>query len=216
MVLTALVSELTPASQWLSDVFFSLDYLILSFYHSLAEAAGAVLTPVMYVISLTGKGGILLIAVSVVLICFKKTRRTGIYCLTGLAIGVFFTNLTIKPIVQRPRPYNYNADIMSWWKYYGGWSDFEEDFSFPSGHVTAAADFSVAFCMANGKKYIPWAALYILLMGISRNYLMMHYPSDVLFAIIIGTVSGILAGLLVGWGYRKYEERKSLSARKPE
>lgn len=212
MLLAAVAGSLTPVAQWLSDVFFGLDYIILSFYHSLSEAAGVVLSPIMYVISLTGKSGIPLIIVSIVLICFKKTRKAGIFCLSSIIIGALFTNLTIKPLVQRPRPYDFNGDIEVWWNSLGMWRDNEHDFSFPSGHVTVAADFSVAFCFAQGKKYIPWAALYVLLMGISRNYLMMHYPSDILGGMIIGIAAGVIAGLLVGFIYRKVEERRGLSA----
>ena len=38
---------LTPAAQLINDIFGSLDYAILSFYHSLAESAGAVMTPLI-------------------------------------------------------------------------------------------------------------------------------------------------------------------------
>lgn len=204
---------LTPAANFINDIFFAADYQILAWYHALAVACPW-LTPIMEGISLTAKSGIPLILISIVLICFKKTRRTGVYCLAGLAIGALLVNVIVKPLIMRPRPYVYSAEIRSWWEAVG--MNTESDGSFPSGHTNAAADFSVAFCFANGKKYIPWAALYILLMGISRNFLQVHYPSDVLFGIIFGVGAGIIAGVVVGFVYKKLEERKSIENANPE
>ena len=82
-----LTAGLTGAASFLNALFWELDFAILSFYHSVSEAVGAVLSPIMYVISLTGKGGYLLMAVSIVMMFFKKTRRTGICCLSSSARG---------------------------------------------------------------------------------------------------------------------------------
>lgn len=212
-----LTAGMTGVASFLNSFFWELDFAILSFYHSVYEAAGTVLSPVMYFISLLGKGGYFLLAVSAVMIIFKKTRRTGICCLAGIIIGALFTNITIKPLVQRPRPYDFDlVNIKLWWEGMGRWRDVEHDFSFPSGHVTAAADFSVAFCFTRGKKYIPWAILFICLMGISRNYLMMHYPTDVLAGMIIGTCAGLLSGILCGLVFKKLDARKSIISGKGE
>ncbi len=212
-----LTAGLTGAASFLNSLFWELDFAILGFYHSVSEAVGAVLSPIMYVISLTGKGGYLLMAVSIVMMFFKKTRRTGICCLAGIMIGALFTNLTIKPLVQRPRPYDFDTgNVKLWWESLGKWMDVEHDFSFPSGHVTVAADFSIAFCCSRGKKYLPWAIAYILIMGISRNYLMMHYPSDVLGGIVIGVCAGLLSGLLCSLVFKKIDERRGIKAAKSE
>ena len=47
-----------------------------------------------------------------------------------------------------------------------------------------------------GKKMILPTVIIVLLMGISRNYLMAHFPSDVLGGIIVGLIGGI-AGTLI-------------------
>ena len=212
-----LTAGLTGIASFLNSFFWELDFAVLSFYHSLSEAAGAVLSPIMYVITLMGEGGYLLMAVSAVMIIFKKTRRTGICCLAGILIGALFTNITIKPLVQRPRPYDFDTvNIKLWWDSLGSWRDFEHDYSFPSGHVTAASDFSVAFCCIRGKKYIPWAILFICLMGISRNYLMMHYPTDVIAGMLIGIGAGFLSCLLCGMVFKKLDERKDIISGKGE
>lgn len=60
------------------------------------------------------------------------------------------------------------------------------DHSFPSGHTTAA--FSLAVPMMIG--HPEWTALFLtlsLVVGFSRMYLGLHYPSDVLAGAVIGT-----------------------------
>ena len=48
-----------------------------------------------------------------------------------------------------------------------------------------------------GNKRVSWLALvFAFLMGLSRIYLVVHYPSDVLGGLIVGTVAGILAVLI--------------------
>ena len=68
--------------------------------------------------------------------------------------------------------------------------------SFPSGHTTAAfASMVPLFLM--GRKRVSWLALvFAFMMGVSRIYLVVHYPSDVLGGLLVGTVAGILAVLI--------------------
>lgn len=203
--------ELTVFAEWLNAVFFDLDYAILGFYHSLAAACGWLLSPVLGTLTLTAWKGALLILISIVMICFRKTRRTGICCLLALAIGALFTNLLVKPAVARPRPYDFDATLRLWWEYAG--SHVESDLSFPSGHMTAACGFTSAFVLSRGKKWLPWGILYVVLMGVSRNYLIVHYPSDVLFGFLFGAVAGIISFFLVRAVYRRWGNTKALRER---
>ena len=204
-----LTAGLTGAASFLNSLFWELDFAILGFYHSVSEAVGAVLSPIMYVISLTGKGGYLLMAVSIVMMFFKKTRRTGICCLAGIMIGALFTNLTIKPLVQRPRPYDFDkVNVKLWWESLGRWMDVEHDFSFPSGHVTAAAAGMGAICFMRGRRWIWPAAGVVLVMMFARNYLMAHFPSDVIAAVLIGVFSAWVAYLITMQIFAFFSTRK--------
>lgn len=187
--------ELTAAAQWLNTAFADFDQGITTAVHRLYEVGGGFFTPFMKLISLMGKGGIFLILLSIALILFKRTRRFGTAMLLGLAIGAIFTNLFIKVAVARPRPY---ADPEGF--FYPLWDLMgratESDKSFPSGHTTAAFASMVAVFLV-GDKRVSWTALiFAFLMGISRIYLVVHYPSDVLGGLIIGTVAGILGTLV--------------------
>ena len=61
----------------------------------------------------------------------------------------------------------------------------------------------MAFFLAGNKKY-SWTGFFAaLLIGFSRIYLCVHYPSDVLFGFIVGIIAGSIAYLIV-WLLYKY------------
>ena len=113
----------------------------------------------------------------------------------GLALGAIVVNLWLKVVIARPRPYaDVNGMFYPLWEMLG--SHTESDFSFPSGHTNAAfAAMLPLFLM--GKKNWSWLALlFAILMGISRIYLVVHYPSDVLGGLITGTIAGIIGTMI--------------------
>lgn len=187
--------ELTAAAQWLNTAFAGFDQSVTAAVHRLYEVGGGFFTPLMKLISLMGKEGIFLILLSLALIVFKPTRRFGTAMLLGVSIGAIFTNLFIKVVVARPRPYaDPNGFFYPLWDMMGRAT--ESDKSFPSGHTTAAFATMVPVFL-QGNKRISWTALiFAFLMGLSRIYLVVHYPSDVLGGLIVGTVAGILGTLL--------------------
>ena len=60
-----------------------------------------------------------------------------------------------------------------------------------------------ALCLMRGRKLVVPSVIVVLLMAISRNYLMAHYPSDVLFAAIIGVASAFIAYYITGTAARR-------------
>ena len=207
--------EMTAAAAWLNTTFANFDQSITTAVHKLYESCGSWMTSVMELISLLGKGGIALIVLSLVLLVIRKTRRFGTAMLLGLAIGAVVVNLWLKVVIARPRPY---ADINGF--YYPLWqmmgSHIESDYSFPSGHTNAAFACMVpAFLL--GKKSWSWLCLlFAFLMGVSRIYLVVHYPSDVLGGLIMGTIAGLLGVLIMkhlpekwySWSLKKEDSPK--------
>jgi undecaprenyl-diphosphatase len=188
--------ELTASAQWLNSTFSGIDRWVFSFWHTAAENYGSVLTPLMKFISLTAKDGIFLIILSLLLISMPKSRRVGVHTLLSITLGALMTNVVLKGLIARPRPFNINDEFYNWWVCVG--SNMENGRSFPSGHVTAATAFSVAAALSSGKKYVWFLSIgYIVLMCFSRNYLIVHYFSDVLGAIIVGSVAGTVSFLIL-------------------
>lgn len=197
---------MTLFAQWLDTVFASFDCAILSFYHILAETAGAFFTPFMNIISLSGEKGLLMFSIAFVLMLFKKTRKLGLCMFGAVCCGALLTSITIKPLVGRLRPFEASELYREFWIFTG--SAVEDGFSFPSGHVTAAMAGSTALFLSRGKKYL-WICLpYVILMGASRNYFAVHYPTDVIAAMIIGAISALLAFFIANFIYIFLEKHR--------
>lgn len=128
------------------------------------------------------------------LIPFKKTRKFGMAVLFAVLVGTLLTNLVMKPLFARPRPYIYYADnpvFMSWHEFAGG--HLESEKSFPSGHTTAAFELGVSIFLVMKNKKIAWIfPVFSALVGLSRIYLMVHYVTDVIGGVFVGVFAGIM------------------------
>ena len=136
-------------------------------------------------ITTLGNGGAVWIFIAVVLLCFKKTRAAGLSLSISLIFCLLIGNLTLKPIIARPRPFDADLNLVPL-------IPPPTDFSFPSGHTlssfAAATSLTLSF-----KKRGALAFILAALIAFSRLYLMVHYPSDVLFGIILGIFLAYLA-----------------------
>ena len=93
------------------------------------------LTPFWRAVTFLGNGGWFWIVLCVLLICFGKTRKTGVTAALSLLSGFLITNLLIKNAVARPRPFDTYTQIIPL-------IIRPKDYSFPSGHTCAS--FAVA------------------------------------------------------------------------
>lgn len=148
------------------------------------------LTNIMQFISSLFNFGFLSILTCIILLCNKKTKKIGIIATYSLILSSLITNILLKPTIKRIRPYDLINEIIPLTKKL-------LDFSFPSGHTSAAfAVSSILFFNCSKKIGIP-AMILATLVGFSRLYLGVHYPTDVLFGIIIGFSSGIISNMLL-------------------
>ena len=151
---------------------------------------------IMPFITILGDAGIFWIACSVILMFIPKYRKAGFSMGLALIFGVVVCNMILKPLVGRIRPYDYNLQVLKL-----NWQDFlvhgkllvetPHDFSFPSGHTIASFEACTVLMLGNKKLGIP-ATLLAILIAFSRMYLYVHYPTDVIASVILGTIFGII------------------------
>ena len=157
------------------------------------------LSPFVTAFTNLGNAGKIWIFLGILLLFFPKTRRIGFYTLTALLFSLIITNLTLKPMIDRPRPY-VTIDALAPLVISG------DPNSFPSGHTSAAFAAGIAWFMVIANPWIRGLALaQAFLMGLSRLYVCVHYPTDVLIGALAGTIAALLAVLLL----RTIEHRKS-------
>lgn len=202
--------EQTFIAEWLNQTFAQYDYTILKALHQMAVNFQGILTPFFLLVSSFGTHGMGEILLGVVLLMFKKTRKMGICVLLALVMGLLITNVAVKNLAARPRPFaDVNGIYYTWWQFTGG--VWEGEYSFPSGHTTAMMAAVTAVVLNSKNKYRWLLFTLVLLMGMSRNYLMVHYPSDILGGILAGALGAFLAYFIVDKiysGISKYYKEK--------
>ena len=159
------------------------------------------LDPFMKVYTQLGNTGLLFIALGLVMLLFKSTRRAGFSALCAMIIGLVVVNFTIKPLMARERP----------WLVIEGFVNLVEEHdpnSFPSGHTNAAFAFALALCMAAPKRWMKITAVCMAVaMGLSRLYVGVHFPSDVLVGALVGSLCGLAGAWVIKTVWERLEPR---------
>ena len=180
------------------SIFDSFDMSVFTFFGE--QIQGAAMNIVAEFITFFGGSEFVMpmAVLGLVLSFFKKTRKFGMSVLFAVLVGTLLTNVIFKPMFDRPRPYVYYAEnplFMSWYEFAG--AHVESDKSFPSGHTTAAFEIGVALFLVLNKKYSWIFPVFSALVGLSRIYLMVHYVTDVLGGVVIGTFAGIMGYVIM-------------------
>ena len=105
--------EYTAIAEWLNTTFAGYDSAILGFMNTLATAAGGFLTPLMKLITFLGEKGIIMFLLAIGFMCFSRTRRIGVCMFGAVCCGALITNIILKDMVARPRPFEYMAVYMN-------------------------------------------------------------------------------------------------------
>ena len=116
----------------------------------------------------------------------------------ALLMGLVVCNIILKPLVGRIRPFDY--ELLHFGKVIPLLIEAPTDFSFPSGHTIASAEAAGVLLLHDKRLGIP-AAILAALIAFSRLYLYVHYPTDVLAALVLGIGIALLANHVINKGY---------------
>lgn len=143
----------------------------------------------IFMYRITDLGGAIFITVftlSLVIFGSPRNKLVGVEALLALAISQIIVH-SLKRLLNRERPYK----ILEQLNTFG--IDLS-DYSFPSGHTTAS--FSLATSLAlNIPRFTIIVLFLAMLIAISRIYLGVHYPTDVVAGLILGVGSAIIVHL---------------------
>ena len=123
----------------------SLDAAVMAFIQT--HFHNTVTDTVFPIITSLGEAGIGWIVLSLVLLCFKKTRRTGGLVLIAMTVTLLFGELTLKNIICRLRPCNVFTDFPML-------IARPTSYSFPSGHTSSS--FAAALILTLRHKKVGW------------------------------------------------------------
>ena len=174
---------LTAFQNFLYTCAISFDLPILDWIQ--ANLQSGFMDKFMPFITIFGDAGIFWMVWAGVLLIFRKTRKMGIGMFIAMILGLLVCNITLKPLVARIRPYDLQLEEFGVTiKLLSG---AMHDFSFPSGHTIASFEAAVVLLKNSKKMGIP-AMILAVLISFSRLYLYVHYPTDVIASVILGTL----------------------------
>lgn len=157
-------------------------------------------------VSHLGDHGKIWIILCLILLLFKRTRKAGFCGLIALLINLLITNVTLKPMIGRVRPYEQFNDLLLL-------LEKQRDFSFPSGHTSSsfAAAWAIFQMDRDGvkRKILGMAVMFLAIwIAWSRLYVAVHFPTDVLAGALIGIFSAWAAGKIIQAVLSQWSERK--------
>ena len=139
--------------------------------------------------SIPGNYGQMWIVLGIVLLVFKKTRKCGVTVILSYLMVFGLGQYVLKDLIARPRPCHIDQTIELL-------ISRPSSYSCPSTHSGWAFAAAISITLFNKKFGIP-VIIFSSLVAFSRLYLFVHFPSDVLFGVILGIVFAILSKYIV-------------------
>ncbi len=162
--------------------------------------ASAPLDRLFRVITDIGEKGAVWILIALVLLMIPRTRRAGVAMCIAMLTCLIFGNLILKNLVARPRPFQVDPNILLA-------IPPPREYSFPSGHTMNG--FAASGALWRYSRRAGLAALSLAaLIGFTRLYFCVHYPTDVLAGALFGWTAGLLSWRVLEWAERKRASRR--------
>lgn len=150
---------------------------------------------ILAITNIMGSYGQISLIVAACLLALKKTRKAGFCVLLAYILVLLFGHVLLKDIIARPRPCHIDETIKLL-------VTRPNSFSCPSTH-TAWAFAAATSIFLYFKKAGIFALVIAAIMGFSRMYLFVHFPTDVLAGIVMGVVVAVVSKMIVEAAYKR-------------
>ena len=147
------------------------------------------LTEILRFFTTMGESGLVWIVIAIVLTCIPKTRKCGLTMMIAMAVTYLVGNLFLKNVIARPRPCAVDTGVTLK-------IPFPSEYSFPSGHTSNGFAAAVTIFSYYRKAGIL-SLLVAAIIAFSRLYFFVHYPTDILGGMVLGTLDAVLAVYIV-------------------
>mgnify|MGYP003400856734 CR=1 FL=1 len=171
------------------------EYSILYWFQGLHNP---VLDKIAIIITSLGNAGIFWIILTVFMLIICKDKKPAWASGIALIISLLIVNILLKNLVARSRPCWDESALRN----VKMLVNIPKDYSFPSGHSSASFAASVAIVQYRRKLGISLIILASII-ALSRLYLFVHWPTDVLCGVVIGIFSGLISGVIIRYVYAK-------------
>ena len=161
-----------------------------------------ILDKIVVAITSLGNSGIFWILLTIVMLILCKDKRVAWTSALALVFSLLIINIFLKNTVMRARPCWIDTSVPLLVKN-------PSDYSFPSGHSSASFASAVSIVQyARYRKQGVAAVILAAMIALTRMYVFVHFPTDVLVGTLLGIIEALLAGLMIRWIYRKIDEKK--------
>lgn len=161
-----------------------------------------VLNEVMYAITQMGSAGAAVVVVVAALAL--KRHRLAVLLAVNATLAYIVTTI-LKNLVMRPRPAELLPEIVVRMEQASG-------YGFPSGHTALATTLALTLLPYTTKRYRWLLWLWIAAVGVSRMYLGVHAPLDIIGGVCIGVIIASSSQLVL---YQRQSKQHPLKPVKP-
>ena len=175
---------------------FSILYFIQGLHSDILDKVMLMLTDIV------GSYGYLWIAVGVVLCLFNKTRKCGFAVLLSYILVFLIGQYALKDVIARIRPCNIDDTVELL-------VSRPKSFSCPSTHSAWSFGGAMVIWYYFRKAGI-FATVFALIVGFSRLYLFVHFPTDVLLGFVLGAVCAFASDKIINLIFKKIETAKKV------
>ena len=153
-----------------------------------------VLTQLAALVSAFGNYAFIWVVIGILLIVFAHRNDVGITVIFTVILAGIIVGFILQPMFAHVRPYDAGIGVSA----VMGVS--RTGYSFPSFHAATSFAAATVIAMIAGRRWGSWAFVGAVLISLSRVYLGVEWPID----IVVGAVVGVLVGVVSAWVYNQF------------